>query len=341
MSAILEQRLIALREQARSNLEIKLRRLPKHLFLGRRHPTLSDICNNTQACQLSPDIPAEYDLEYYLAYFNYFVLSGFSARKGGDEDERDLSRAIWALQLDRNHSFSHIHEAMVYNMLAMMIVYAMPVPNSVCDVGVTSTFRHIFRFAFDEAARHQEFNFREDFIALWQTLPFDLIKWTPSQKRHLKKATDKLRGAIPPIPFDIEEFWVVVDEQPKEEREKYAAAWAMRWLIHLEFKEAEAHKEQQALATDKEAQEHELMAGLDAMGFNEFEFLNDEEQFDSDLMKALMVEIDPDVQPLPPQEHPGWMDASKAISLIDGTLVDLGEMIGFMSTMDMSAKAPA
>jgi hypothetical protein len=144
------------------------------------------------------------------------------------------------------------------------------------------------------------------------------------------------------MPFPIEEFFVESDEQPEDVREQNAALWAIRWLIHKDDEAKAAYDAATSDIFNNPWHQQELAERIDAIGENELAYLDDPLVFqNSDLLSALMTEIDQDVQVLPKQTYTQWMDPSTAVSMIDGNIAGAGmdELIQHMANMDVEKDA--
>lgn len=164
------------------------------------------------------------------------------------------------------------------------------------------------------------------------------------------KVVQKLRETVPPMNFDIRYIAEAAKEQPEELREKFAAAWAARWLIHLQDREKAAHDQQLVIAAE-DMIETDLVEGFQSMvGIQsessdldrELSCLADPALRHNQLFTSLMKDVDRNMMILPPDtKAKPWMDPVKAAGLLDGTLMDLRHVTEFMANMDTFAQKPA
>jgi hypothetical protein len=139
------------------------------------------------------------------------------------------------------------------------------------------------------------------------------------------------------MPFAIEDFFVESDEQPEDVREQNAALWAIRWLVHKDDEAKAAYDAATSEMVDNPWYEQEEAERIGAIGANELAYLDDPLVFqNSDLLSALMTDIDDNVQVLPKQTYTQWMDPSTAISMVEGKIVgvDMDKLIKHMADMD-------
>ncbi|KAF2443414.1 hypothetical protein P171DRAFT_521976 [Karstenula rhodostoma CBS 690.94] len=329
----------------RELFDIKLRRLPASLFVGGRKPTFQDVVNETEGCKFLSGIPKEYDLGWYFQSFNDLARLNFTVRKGGDAHQRNLSRAMFYLELDPKYSFNPRLDHARLNMLCMLIVYTLPKPDLVCNYGLTAPFRLRYGYAWDEGVKRSSHEqgviARDSFILYWDSSPYGLITWTNAQKNAMKRAVEKLRDVIPPLPFAIEEFWAEADLQPDNVREKNATLWALRWLIHKDTEYQRARAEAESTIQNSEWYGQEMLDQMANMGSdNELKYLDDPYIFQNcDLLNALRVPVDEGTKPLPSQQHEPWMDPSTAISMVKGEIVDINGLIEELGSLGVSTDA--
>lgn len=111
------------------------------------------------------------------------------------------------------------------------------------------------------------------------------------------------------------------DLQPDDVREKNVVLWAIRWLIHMDTEAQRARREAEAEIENSAWYEDEMLDKVTALGSDELEYLNDPYIFEnSDLLSALWVPVDEDIQSLSPQSYTTWMDPSTAISMVKGEI---------------------
>ncbi|KAL5429825.1 hypothetical protein PMIN07_011071 [Paraphaeosphaeria minitans] len=301
-------------EQARCMLKRKLVHLPNKLFLNNQKPTLFHIIYETAQCELLAGVPREFNLVWYFNNYNKLAAMEFKARKfnHNEKEQQELNR-------DR-----------------------------VCDTSGTSSFRTGYRFAWLEALdcdhSYESTASQDGFISIWARNDWDAITWSDSQMRRLKRSIEQLRTVIPPMPFPIEDFWVESDLQPAAMREKNAALWAIRWLVHIDDQAKAKYDEVNAQVANSALHQHEFAQQMEAFGEEEhaeLEYLDDSLVMEnSHLLSALMTGIDENVEMLPKQEHTAWMNPSTAIDMIEGKVagVSMDELIGHMVAMGLAEK---
>ncbi|KAJ4348740.1 uncharacterized protein N0V89_010118 [Didymosphaeria variabile] len=333
---------VRIHEQVRRMYDLKIGPLPATLFLGRRKPTLQDIINGTTWCIFVGGIPEEYDLSWYFLNYNDLAKFGFKARKSTDDEEKNLSRAIWYLGIDAKHSLSYKLEHSRLNMLCMLIAFALPGVDQVFEHEATSSFRGSYRMAWEQAIKHsseeKDTRAQDYFLSSWNNNVWDVIIWKSGQRGVMKGAVEKLQKAVPPMPFAPKDFWKEADEQPVELRQKLVTLWAMRWLIHMDKEGKIAHQRTEDFLMSDERHQSEMADGIASMAgdIDELSYLDDPRIFHRlDLFNALMTPVEDDIQPLPPQEHTPWMDPSVAIDLVQGKLVNINGLVDAMSSMGM------
>lgn len=138
------------------------------------------------------------------------------------------------------------------------------------------------------------------------------------------KVVQKLRETVPPMNFDIRYIAEAAKEQPEELREKFAAAWATRWLIHLQDREKAAHDQQLVIAAE-DMIETDLVEGFQSMiGLQsessdldrELSCLADPALRHNQLFTSLMKDVDRNMMILPPTlklSH-GWIRSRPLVS---------------------------
>lgn len=173
--------------------DLKMRHVPASLFVGGRKPTLQDVIKETELCKFLSGVPRQYDLGWYFKNFNGLARLGFTARKGDDKQQQALNRAIWFLEIDAKHSFGTRLEHARLNMLCMLIVYALPNPERVCDYAETASFRMSFRFAWEEGIKRSSTEqgtlHRGGFIRYWTINDWDLVIWNGGQTRAMMRVS--------------------------------------------------------------------------------------------------------------------------------------------------------
>lgn len=82
-----------------------------------------------------------------------------------------------------------------------------------------------------------------------------------------------------------------------------------------------------------------LENNMEAMGMEEdLNIEYDRDIASNDLFWALVSPIDRETRPETPEKQAGWMDASKACSLIDGSAVNLSGLADWLNKVDLEAK---
>ncbi|KAL1602455.1 hypothetical protein SLS60_005871 [Paraconiothyrium brasiliense] len=333
---------VRMHEKIRSLYDLKMRSIPASLFLGGRKPTLQDIIKGTTWCIFIGGIPEEYDLSWYFINYSKLAQFEFKSRKSTDADEKDLSRGIWYLGLDPKHSLSYKREHSRFNMLCMLIVFALPGVDQVFEEEGTSSFRGSYRMAWEQAIKHsrdeKHTGAQDYFLSSWNNNVWDVIVWKAGQMDAMKRAVEKLQQAVPPMPFPVEDFWKEADEQPREMRQQLVCLWAMRWLIHMDTEGRNAYQHVEASVANDERHQTEMAEGIATMSsdIDELAYLDDPLVFYRlDLLNALMTPVEENIQPLPPQQHTPWMDPSVAIDLVQGKLININGLVDAMSSMGM------
>jgi hypothetical protein len=180
-----------LHERVVGMFNTKMARLPKSLFLHNQKPNLYDVIKETTQCTFLGGVPRELDLGWYFSNYNKLAELDFKAHKGTTKELRQLNRAIWHLCLDRKHTFGTYVDDARMNMLCVLIVYALPNADRVCDTSATATFRTSYRFAWLESLKrdhsYEGTTFRDVFIDTWtENNDWDVICWRRSQLDHLR-----------------------------------------------------------------------------------------------------------------------------------------------------------
>jgi hypothetical protein len=185
------QQKLEVHQRLRHLFDTKMAHLPKSLFLHRQKPTLYDVIHETTRCEFLSGVPRDIDLGWYFSNYNKLAQLGFKAHKGDTKELRYLNRAIWHLQLDRKHTFGTYLLESRMNMLCVLIVYALPNADRVCDTSATATFRTSYKFAWLESLKrdhsYEGTTHQDVFIDKWtKNHDWDLICWGRPQLNRLR-----------------------------------------------------------------------------------------------------------------------------------------------------------
>ncbi|KAF1967401.1 hypothetical protein BU23DRAFT_602948 [Bimuria novae-zelandiae CBS 107.79] len=323
MSVHTYQQKQAMHQRLTSLYARKMRHIPASLFINQRKPTFKEVVLESNQCNFVGSIPGKYDLGWSFSNFNRLAHWGFQACKSHNFDEMELAKGIWFLGLDVKHSFSARSEHSVLNMLCVLFTHALPDPDRVCEVALTADFRNSLHQAFEVNALYASTAYdtvlQERFLETWNhnAADLDVIVWKPSQRDAMQRliksiqAVDKLATAVPPLLFPIEHFFMQAQKQPED--------------VKAERQRAEA-----ALRDDMA----DLTDSIADMGRDALDYLNDPHSFrNSDLLSALAVPVDENIQPLPEQVHRSWMNPSTAIKMVKGEISGVDDLVGMMANM--------
>jgi hypothetical protein len=148
------------------------------------------------------------------------------------------------------------------------------------------------------------------------------VKLTNKPGDRMQRAVKALQEKVPEIPFSAAEFWENVREQPEQEHEKHGRAWALQYVVYME------RQEKAATAANRAEDAQDMLASGDfldsfgglSMGMDdEVPGYFQEELFEQEIIKTLLVDVEEDMGVQQPEETVPWMNASYAISLIEGT----------------------
>ncbi|KAH7383824.1 hypothetical protein BKA66DRAFT_511905 [Pyrenochaeta sp. MPI-SDFR-AT-0127] len=318
--------LVQLHVKAKQLLERKLACIPARVFPSGRRPTIADIYERPEAL-INSTIHQNLQLLFVFENYNKFAMAGFRARK--KEQELMVGMAIYYWNMDQQHSLSTHHKEVRFNVLLAHIMLETPNARANMDDELHRFLDTFIRAWLESAVRldHSECLHKDYWIAkCWKPGKYDLIRWTSHPRQRMSAAVKALESAIPPQPFNVEEFWSKASAQPAYAYEEHGRAWAMQYVIY---------KEKQAKAIDRyerglDAQES-LKSGDFTSGFGQLGMQDDsvpaylsEELFRQPLVQALLTDVTEGMGVQNVETNVPWMSPSEAIDLVEGKIVGFG-----------------
>jgi hypothetical protein len=175
------------------------------------------------------NIPHNLQLPFVFAQYNKIINANRTARKDAMQSS-DVSRAIWYWGIDPTHSFFKDHESIRYNIILMTLVSMSTDPNK-HTTPEAQKFAWAFIMAWVEQLDYEgKFSYRDHFIDMWKTGPYDLIVFTEEQKRRVKQAVAGLKEKMGK--GSKQQALGKVSRVVAEEFEAFRGAeWALRWCF--------------------------------------------------------------------------------------------------------------
>ena len=322
--------LLELHAKAEKNLKIKIARIPARAFASGRKPTIRDLYERPDTL-FNRQINPHCQLDFVFSAHNEFAASAFRARK--NQQDAQVTAAIFYWQMDQEHSLSAAHLAMRCNILLAFIIFMKPGAQQELEPGLYK-FLELFTISWMVNGLHQEHDgaaTQEMFVDLWKNSPYDFMRWSSWGLKYFGKAIGKLRVKLPACPYTPRQFWEKLVAQPDEAYKKHGTMWMMQYIVLMQQENVEA-----IAAARAEAMEESLETGGFADNFAGFGVEDgpptdlSEALFEHELVKALLVDVDEDVVKLDKEYNTQWMDPQKALNLIEGAEVD--EIIEMMTS---------
>ncbi|KAH7093649.1 hypothetical protein FB567DRAFT_544981 [Paraphoma chrysanthemicola] len=319
--------LVQRHQQAVAQLERKLRHIPPRVFPSGTKPTISDIYAHPKGIVIA-DIHPFLQLITIFRMYNDFAAAGFRARK--KEQDINVTMGIFYWQMDENHSLTHAHSRIRWNILLALIALETPGARAQMDK-VLEDFLNGFVMSWQETVLrvpHALQRYRQYWTArIWKPSKFDFVRWNKGQGKRMRAAMQALESIIPPQTFPASDFWERAAQLGEEEFKKYGNAWAVQYLLYVGQEARQAALEGRRDAAEALLTGDSLMEGFGDLGMDDTApaYLS-EEHFETPMVKALMVEITADEVRPTHEETEQWMDPSKAISLLEGTEHGIGSV---------------
>jgi len=302
--------------KATANLAAKLSRVRVG---GLIRPSIDDIYGTSSLTRV-PTIPPDLPLSFVFTNHNSLyalklcIPSGVTTRA-----DFDMLRALWYWRICPSHTFSMLERGPRYNVVLMVLVLARPDLQVLCKPGALEFIRAFVAAWLECQWRPLIFTAREAFLRIWNQGTFDLISFPQRQLKMLgrrsKHVHRRLEGEVQlQVPSEEADFVTFMQALSAEHIRDFGPALAAKWC-----------KLQREAATGKKIEEEDEETGIDGMfqdlgiakpSTYNLELVN----WDDELVKSVLVDIDPNVEPSKPARNKDtfWMSVDNAFSILKG-----------------------